>query len=239
MCYNEIDRIGRKGRAHGKEGCLITEAFNLLPQEKQKTILEAAAAEFAEHGYEKASTNRMVQRAGIGKGMLFYYFGSKLELYHYLMDRIGQLMEGYGKQLLCHPEKLGIIETLQHATKVKMEAYGENPALLDFIGRLYLHPEEAAVSEEAKERFFSQMAARERVMQQLFAKADMESLRRDIPRERLVKYLHWAMEGYTQHIVNQIRSAAVKRTSDLELAPFLAELDVYMEDLKRIYYKKT
>ena len=53
------------------------EKFNSLDEEKRQKILDAALMEFAEHGYEKASTNRIVKEAGIGKGMLFYYFKSK------------------------------------------------------------------------------------------------------------------------------------------------------------------
>ena len=236
MCYNEIDH---SGRFENRGGIPITDAFRLLPEEKQRKIVDAAAEEFAEFGYEKASTNRIVQKAGIGKGMLFYYFGSKLELYHYIVVKIGELMDGYCEKLLRHPEKLGIIETLRHAVQVKMEAYGEHPGLLDFIARLYLHPEELHVSEEVKKSFSESVVLRERMMQQLYLKADMEQLRTDIPQERLLRCLHFAIEGYSQNIVNQIRSAAVKRTSDLDWTAFLPELDVYMEDLKTLYYKQT
>ena len=48
-----------------------------LPDGKRQRILDAAIREFAEHGYDKASTNSIVKEAGIAKGLLFHYFGSK------------------------------------------------------------------------------------------------------------------------------------------------------------------
>jgi AcrR family transcriptional regulator len=46
-------------------------------------LLRAAArAEFAEHGYAGARVDRIAKRAGVNKQLVFYYFGSKQELYH-------------------------------------------------------------------------------------------------------------------------------------------------------------
>ena len=216
----------------------MTEAFIALPKEKQETILLAAANEFVEHGYAEASTNRIVQAAGIGKGMLFYYFGSKQELYHDLVDQTIQSIEGYFEAFLPSHAQFGIIEALWHATRVKMEAYVAHPALFDFLSRLYLYPHELLVSEEAKRRFEELDIRREQMLGELFARADMSRLRPDIPQERLVRYLVWAMDGYNQHVINHVRSAQVKKMSDVDWGPFWEEFDRYMEDLKVLFYKQ-
>ncbi|HUQ73236.1 MAG TPA: TetR/AcrR family transcriptional regulator [Burkholderiales bacterium] len=44
-------------------------------------ILEAATAEFAQHGFGGARVDRIAERAGANKRMLYYYFGSKDELF--------------------------------------------------------------------------------------------------------------------------------------------------------------
>ena len=64
----------------------MTENFEKIPLEEQQRILEICLAEFAAKGYERASTNAIVNMAGIPKGTLFYYFGSKKDLYLYLID---------------------------------------------------------------------------------------------------------------------------------------------------------
>jgi AcrR family transcriptional regulator len=43
--------------------------------------LEAAAKEFAAHGYEGASLNHILSQAGISKGAAYYYFDDKADLY--------------------------------------------------------------------------------------------------------------------------------------------------------------
>lgn len=60
------------------------EKFNVLQEEKKVQIMNAAMDEFVKGGYEKASMNRLVEKAGISKGSLFYYFTSKKDLYLFL-----------------------------------------------------------------------------------------------------------------------------------------------------------
>jgi TetR/AcrR family transcriptional regulator len=49
-------------------------------------VAEAASAEFAEHGYAGARTERIAQLAGVNKQLLYYYFGSKAGLYDGVME---------------------------------------------------------------------------------------------------------------------------------------------------------
>jgi len=59
--------------------------FEKLPDEKREKIILFSMKEFAEYGYELASTNRIVANLGISKGSLFKYFNSKHSLYMYLV----------------------------------------------------------------------------------------------------------------------------------------------------------
>lgn len=61
--------------------------FLKLPAEKQEEILRASLREFAQHGYDGASTNRIVEDARISKGVLFKYFEDKESLFMYVVDR--------------------------------------------------------------------------------------------------------------------------------------------------------
>lgn len=66
----------------------LKEKLKALPDDKRQKILAASIAEFAEHGYENASTNRIVVAAGISKGLLFHYFGSKKRLFLFVLGHI-------------------------------------------------------------------------------------------------------------------------------------------------------
>lgn len=60
--------------------------FVNLPPEKRDGILRAAVAEFAEHGYQRASINNIVKRLGIAKGSLYQYFANKEALFLHVFD---------------------------------------------------------------------------------------------------------------------------------------------------------
>ena len=53
------------------------ENFEKLPCEKQTEIINAAIEVFGRNEYKKASTEEISRRAGISKGMLFYYYKNK------------------------------------------------------------------------------------------------------------------------------------------------------------------
>ena len=55
--------------------------FDRLNARKRERILEAAAKEFAAHGYDGASLNQILDNAGISKGAAYYYFDDKADLY--------------------------------------------------------------------------------------------------------------------------------------------------------------
>lgn len=68
----------------------LKERFVNLSIEKQKKILSECRKEFASCGYDKTSTNTIVSKLGIAKGSFFKYFGSKENLYLYLITEIYQ-----------------------------------------------------------------------------------------------------------------------------------------------------
>jgi TetR/AcrR family transcriptional regulator len=60
--------------------------FRHLPPDKQERVLDAALDEFADQGYQQASLNRMVARAGIAKGSLYQYFPNKEGIFSYIFQ---------------------------------------------------------------------------------------------------------------------------------------------------------
>lgn len=54
--------------------------------EKVHRIIDYGFKEFSENDFEKASTNNIVKQANISRGLLYYYFKDKRELYDYLVE---------------------------------------------------------------------------------------------------------------------------------------------------------
>ena len=55
--------------------------FEKVPQERRQSIIEAAAREFGQHGYEQASLNRILEAAELSKGSAYYYFDDKADVF--------------------------------------------------------------------------------------------------------------------------------------------------------------
>jgi AcrR family transcriptional regulator len=56
-------------------------ADDALSPDKQRQVLDGAAAVFARDGYEGASMSRIAAEAGVSKGTLYNYFAGKAELF--------------------------------------------------------------------------------------------------------------------------------------------------------------
>lgn len=70
-----------------------TERFYNLPEEKKRSIREAAIEEFIRVPYEKASINKIIQTAGISRGSFYTYFEDKRDLLGYIFEDAGCRMQ--------------------------------------------------------------------------------------------------------------------------------------------------
>lgn len=61
--------------------------FQRLTPERQHEIVEVAAQAFAEHGYEGASYNQILEDVGLSKGSAYYTFEGKADLYAEVLRR--------------------------------------------------------------------------------------------------------------------------------------------------------
>jgi AcrR family transcriptional regulator len=72
--------------------------FEKLDPDKRAAILRHAAEEFAEHGFDNASYNRIIERCGLSKGAIYYYFDDKEDLYcTVLEDKVRRIIIDVGR----------------------------------------------------------------------------------------------------------------------------------------------
>ncbi|WMJ80643.1 TetR/AcrR family transcriptional regulator [Clostridium sp. MB40-C1] len=64
----------------------MTIRFNKVSEEKQGNIINSAINEFGDKGFDNASTDIIAENAGIAKGSLFHYFGSKKNLFLFIVE---------------------------------------------------------------------------------------------------------------------------------------------------------
>ena len=96
--------------------------FRKLDPEKQEAILAAAAEEFAERGYEAASINRIIERSGMSKGSVYYYFEDKADLFTTVMDRsMERLVDETGWRAIEVVGADEFWETLRELTRLSVD----------------------------------------------------------------------------------------------------------------------
>jgi AcrR family transcriptional regulator len=54
----------------------------------KEAIMDVATSEFSEHGFAGGRVDRIGSRAGVSKGVIYYHFGSKRNLYQKVLRRI-------------------------------------------------------------------------------------------------------------------------------------------------------
>ncbi len=99
----------------------------------RKLVADAATAEFAEHGYAGARTERIAKQAGVNKQLLFYYFGSKAGLYQGVLDAAAEELRvavTSGTSI-----EFSATESLRSSLKAVFEALVGSPHLMRLVVR--------------------------------------------------------------------------------------------------------
>jgi len=68
-------------RAVGPIGRMPLARYESMDSSLKERILDVSKQEFATHGYEGASYNQIIQKIGISKGSMYYYFENKEDLF--------------------------------------------------------------------------------------------------------------------------------------------------------------
>ena len=87
---------------------------------------------FGKFGYEKASINDIAVAAHISKASVFQYFGSKKQLYIYLLEYCKKIIEGiFDKEALN--SQTDLFDRILASSRMEMESFQNQPFILQFI----------------------------------------------------------------------------------------------------------
>ncbi|QIA27738.1 TetR/AcrR family transcriptional regulator [Thermaerobacter sp. PB12/4term] len=174
-------------------------------------------AEFADHGYLRASLSRIARRAGVAKSLVLYYFGSKDELYSAAVDRALQPIEAALEE--AEPDlPRDLFERLRRLGAIKLQVYRDRPDAYRLIVRSMVDP---AVSAEFRQRL-AEAAARSQEL--LYRDVDTSRLRPGVTVEQAVELLMLVGDGLLPRIF-----AAIRQRPDLGYA----DLDQWVEKWER------
>ena len=206
--------------------------FLALEPEKRERIINAAMTEFL-HGFKKASTDNIVRDAGISKGLLFHYFGTKERLYNFLINyAIDTVKEEYLD--LVNIRQPDILDSIWQSSLLKKDLSVRFPNIFDFLTNAYVEEKTAGgIPGSNLERFTSMSGA---IIAEIYAHADTSLFRDDIDKETAMNIIGWTMSGYSHAKVmesGENPGANARENYD----KYLDEFEKILGVLRQVFYK--
>lgn len=199
------------------------DSFHALQKEKQRRIINAAMKVFAQSPYAKASTDEIAALAEISKGLLFYHFQNKRDLYCYLYE--------FSCKTICRKieetqamDETDFFERNVKIIRARVQAMTEHPPIFDFAMRAYYETDAAVAGEIRKinEKILHGSAGK------LYGNIDVSKFRNKEEIGTAVKMIIWIGEGFLKERMAR---------GNLDLKEIETEALCYMEILKNGFYE--
>lgn len=191
--------------------------------------MNAAMTEFAQKGYDNASTNQIVKDAQISKGILFHYFKNKKELYLYLYDfAVETLLNDYLGRLETTSRDVFI--KLKQISGYKLEIISKFPEVFKFAMAAQFEAS-SEVRNDLQNRNNKFMAG---TYNKVYEDIDFSLFKEGIDAKKAIEIISWTIEGYALR-----EQAKMKHMKDFksELEKIMAGIDPYFDILKNNFYK--
>lgn len=198
------------------------EKFLCLPIEKQNKIIDAALLSFGTNGYKKASINDIAKEAGISKAMVFHYFGTKKELYFYLLNLCANILMNEVNESF-DLTVTDFFDRIKMSTDIEVLAMKKHPGILSFLNSVYLEKDNEVIADinvalMQGEGFRSKIA---------FDGMDTSKFKEGIDPNLILKMLAWLADGF----VNRIKAG-------IDIDILSKEFDECLMLLKNNFYKE-
>lgn len=197
-----------------------------LDIEKRDNIINSAMKEFSINTFQKASTNIIVEDAGISKGLLFHYFGTKDKLYKYLEYFSIKVITEKIIDELDWDEK-DIFLRLKRISMIKIKLFQQYPYLADFSLIVFKDKtleELMHIDPDFPLELYSQIYSHN---------IDYSLFKEGIDVKRAINIIQWTLEKYSDEFRRSIKDGTMK----FDYKAIEKEIYMYIDMLKVCFYK--
>jgi len=195
--------------------------------QKRDRILNAAMREFNK-GFKNAHTDEIVKTAGISKGLLFHYFGSKESLYEFLFKySVDIVVKEYYR--LINFEQRDILERMWQSILLKIDLSYKYPAMFDFLTTAYKENHNG-ISSEIYAKVLGETAPK------LLANIDESLFKDGVDSKMAINVIRWTQIGYSNSQLEEMGSTDIKDYQK-EYERYLKEIQDYFTMLRKLFYK--
>ncbi len=197
-----------------------------VEDEKRQRIITAAMQEFMK-GYRNARTDKIVKCAGISKGLLFHYFGTKKELFFFLFQYSVDIIGGEYKT--ARFKSRDFLNNIWQLSLLARKLVSKHPLVYGFLASAYFSFQEVFPGE--LHNFQNPV---EELKQNLLEKADRSLIRDDLDPEKALRTILWTVDGYSAELARFGRKVA---DYEPHYDRIEKELGDYLELLRKALYK--
>ncbi len=202
----------------------MNERFFSLPEEKQKTIINAGYRVFSQNSYKNSPMSEIANAAGISKSLLFYYFHNKKELYLFLWEKCAKITITFLTRYKCYDQK-DLFECMERGMQAKIEIFRLYPDMGNFTIKAFYEKdiEICTAVQEIYHKYFNLKADKTRL--NLDPAQFIPGL--DIP--MMYQEMYWASEGYLWEMVQR---------NNVDIDQMEKDFSKLIEFWKSIYLRK-
>lgn len=189
-----------------------------------QTIIRTSFEVFAKNDFKKASTNLIVQTAGISRGILYHYFESKEDLFNYLS--YFALRKSFGEiDASIDWEGRDLILRISDLIKYRLDMIAEYPYMVEF-------------GEKYREKIFSFTEPSEMLEWRVKVyelNIDYEMFDKTMKMSQILHTIKWTFRGVYKELLEKIEPNKV--IDETEVAKAKKQCDECCELLSKAFYR--
>lgn len=212
---------------------ILYTSFLKVNEEKQRIIINAALNEFSKYPYDSASTNKIVKEAGISKGLIFHYFGSKKNLYLFLLDYV---FSKYSEATFEHFDltEPDIFQRYKQLLSIQRNLVQQNPAFFSFMNMVHMEKSPEVASELETKQSLNGEDNYDKFLKGI----DYSLFKEGIDTKYALNTIKWILDGLSNRYNQQYKESNYDIDVYYTLADqCAAEMEKYFLFLKPLFYK--
>lgn len=209
---------------------LLKHKIFIMEKTRREALFTCAMSEFTKSGYKKASTNAIVSNAGISKGLLFHYFGTKNDLYIFLFKYANHIImtEYYNRIDFA---TIDVFDRLKSMILLKLDLTDKYPAVFEFISSAYFEKDSVVSGRIAQDV----TALYTDATHNIFDNIDRSMFKPSIDTQKAIDIMMFTLKGYSNA---QISSKSTMDEYKKEYQRYISEVDGYLSVLRQAFYKE-